>query len=363
MKLRILPYLLLMLLANACHTSGPVNKELRLADSIMEENPDTAMYVLTRIADPTTMTAEEYAMYCLLTTQAADLTNTPHTNDDLISVAVQHFDAQPHKDLSAKAHYYMARVQEDLQRPQAAETHYMQAAALMEKTGNYRATARVYDRIAKFMAQHQKHAQANEMLQQAYNNNLLATRQEARPNPLIWLLPVAALLLMLVLTARMWRMQRRIDKQIQHRKIELLQAETTIQTQHTELTHLRKELATMRKELYTRAEIVQKVRQLNTLKPTGRQKPELTEHDWNTYLELLDDTFGFVSTLRNTYHRLTDVDIRICALLREGIATLHIGTLMNMTPDTLSRRMQRIKSEKMNMAGAPQTLEMMLKEI
>lgn len=362
-SLRILPYLFLILLGNACHTSGPMNKELRLADSIMEENPDTAMYVLSHIANPEVMSAEEYAMYCLLSTQAADLTNTPHTSDELISIAVNYFKDSDNLPAKAKAHYYMARVKEDLFQITEAEEQYLLAVAAMEKTKNYKYTGEMYTRISKFFQAHGRYTESYEMQQKAYNNYLLAVKNESKPHFLLFVIPVIVICVLLFFLIRYQLNLNKEKRVLAKQEKQLNLARVTIETQRTELTHLKKEVNTLKKSFYNSSDIVQKVRLFNNIGITSKEKPVLTEHEWSMYLNTLNDTFGFVSKLRQSYHKLTDIDIRICALLREGISTLHIGSLMNMTPETLNRRIQRIKSEKMNQGKAMHSLDVILRGI
>lgn len=347
-NLRILLYLFIVMLGGACHTSRPVNEDLRLADSIMDENPDTAMYVLQRIVNPEVMSEEEYAIYCLLTTQAGDLTNTPHTSDELITTAVHYFRNSGDDVIKAKAYFYMARVKEDMQQYAEAEENYLLALGAIEKTRQYKSAGDMYKAVSQFYQKHQQHTQSFDMQQKAYNNFLLAAREENKPHWILICLPillVAASLILLI------RYQVNLNKEkglLKKQEKQLNSARLTIEKQKTELTHLKKELGVIRESLYNNSDVVRKIQQFNKLSVAAKEKPVLTEYEWKNYLNELDKTFGFVSSLKQTYHKLTDIDIRICALLREGITANHIGSLMNMTPETLSRRMQRIKSEKMN---------------
>ncbi|NDV59512.1 tetratricopeptide repeat protein [Bacteroides sp. 519] len=361
-NLKILLYFFLFILGSACHSSGPVKRELALADSLMEENPDTAMYLLQTIVNPEIMSEEEYAIYCLLTTQAADLTNVSHTSDELITVAVNHFKSSNNLTLRAKSHYYMARVKEDMQEPIPAEEHYLLAATAMEKTKDYKQTGAIYTHISEFYLQAGRYEDSHAMQQKAYNNYLLAAREERNLSPFIIFLPIVIISILLFFLIRYQLFLRKEKKHLEKQEKQLSTARVTIETQRTELNHLKRELKAVQKNIYNSSGIVQKVRMFNNIPVTSKEKPTLTELEWNQYLNILDETFGFVSSLRKSYHKLTDIDIRICALLREGISTAHISTVMSMTPDTLSRRMQRIKSEKMNKAKSPYSLDVILQD-
>lgn len=362
-NLKILVYFLLLLLGSACHSSGPVKRELALADSLMEENPDTAMYLLQTIANPEIMSDEEYAMYCLLKTQAADLTKLPHTSDEMITVAVNHFKTSNDMVLKAKSYYYMARVKEDMNDITEAENYYLLAASIMDKTRNYRQTGNMYNSISAFYLKVNQYEKSHDMQQKAYNNFLLAQREERNISPFIVLLPVVIICVLLFFLIRFQLISRKEKLKQEKQEKQLNTARLTIETQRTELNHLKREVKSMKKSIYNSSGVVKKVQMFNNIHVVSKEKPTLTEHEWNVYLNTLDDTFGFVTSLKKSYHKLTDIDIRICALLREGISTGHISTIMNMTPDTLSRRMQRIKSEKMNQGKYEYSLQMILQGI
>lgn len=360
-KLKILPFLFLILLASACHKSGPVNRELRLADSIMEENPDTAMYVLQRISNPEVMPADEYAMYCLLTTQAADMNKVQHTSDELISFAVKHFSESSDNSLKAKANYYMARVQEDLGNTAEAEKYYLLAISTLERTKEYKQTGMFYTTLSELYQNNSKFTESRDAQQKAYNNYLLAVKQENQLHPAFIVLPVLLIGILLVFLIRYQLIIGKEKKLLHGQEKKLVSAQQVIEKQRTELTHLKKEISSIKKSLYNSSPIMKKIKKFNDIPVTSKEKPVLTEQEWSNFLEILDDTYGFVTSLRQSYHKLTDVDVRICALLREGVSTLNISTLMNMTPETLSRRIQRIRNDKMNQGKSSRPLELILK--
>lgn len=362
-KLRLLLYVFLLMLGSCHYRGGQFSKELKMADSMMEEHPDTALYVLQKIAEPGVMSAEEYAVYCLLCTQAEDLTGIAHTSDKMITVAVDYFKDTDNLPLKSKAYYYMARVKEDLGHNDEAEQSYLLALSAIEKTRNYKQTGHIYSRIGEFYLRQGKYNEAYSMQQKSYNNYLLAGKDE---EVFPWYLIAVAFAITggLFFFLVRYRSKLKQEKQlISKQEKQLNTTRQTLQTQKTELTLLKKELRTMKKTVYNAADVVKKVQSFNNLSVVSKEKPTLTEQEWNSYLTVLDETFGFVSHLRQTYHKLTDIDIRICALVREGISNVHISSLMGMTPETLARRQQRIRAEKMGQTGAPVSLEVLLRNI
>lgn len=56
----------------------------------MDLSPDSAFLFLKNIPRPEKLSAEEYATWCLLMTQARDKNNMDHTSDSVINVVVRY---------------------------------------------------------------------------------------------------------------------------------------------------------------------------------------------------------------------------------------------------------------------------------
>lgn len=63
------------------------------AESFMDVYPDSAFLLLKNILKPEKLSAEEYATWCLLMTQARDKNYMEHTSDSMINVAVKYFES------------------------------------------------------------------------------------------------------------------------------------------------------------------------------------------------------------------------------------------------------------------------------
>lgn len=353
--LKILLYLFLLSLA-ACHPDKSMTRELDFANSVIEEEPDTALYMLQRIASPGKLSGEQYATYCLLRTQAEDENHIRHTSDSMISVAVDYFKNSNDSLLKAKSYYYMGRVNEDMNKDSLAVKNYMLALLTLEKTDKYRMTGQICNRLSELYQRLHLYDEALDMQKKAYGNYLLADNRENRLPQYVWMVSGVLLLALLItffLFFRYYQKQRRLfGKQ----EKQLSVAHQTISEQKVELTALRKDVSALQKSVYDNSEIVRKVREINT-QVSSNGKVSLSESEWNLYLCTLEQSCLFISRLKKSYPRLTDDDIRICALLKEGVTNANIGSVMNMTSETLSRRMLRIKSDKMNMGEQRVSLE------
>lgn len=361
-NLKLLFYLFVLSLA-ACHPSGSKMKELKMANSMMEEHPDTALYILQRIPEPGKMHNEEYATYCLLRTQAEDKNGVVHTSDKMISVALDYFRNHDKPILKAKSYYYYARVKEDLNQPSLAEESYLKALSVLEKTHEYTKTGIVYNRLSDFYLRAERYQEALDMQKKAYNNFLLAGNQKSSSYYVIIALGILLVLSLLIIIFRYRSRFNKQEKQVGKQERQINAAKQTILEQKAELADLRKEIKVMKKSLYNNSDIVQKLHAINDRPISPKEKPSLSEAEWTSYLNVLEESSGFVTHLRQAYPRLTDIDIRICALLKEGMNTINISSIMNMTMDALTKRIQRIKNDKMNSGGQNASLELLLKAV
>lgn len=100
-KCELLIILLIVCLTCGCQRSQ-VNKQLDLAEAVMEEHPDSALVILEEI-DGGGLRGESQARHALLLSQAYDKNYIDLTSDSLISIAVNYYldsDDEYHKMLS-----------------------------------------------------------------------------------------------------------------------------------------------------------------------------------------------------------------------------------------------------------------------
>lgn len=322
-NLKLLLYLFMFFLTVACYPNRPHIKEIEVAYSMTEEHPDTAIYMLQQINDTQHISEKDYATYQLLLT------------------------------------YHQARKSESQGDISLSEENYLKAITVAENAKDYKFTGLIYTRLSELYKRTGDFQKALDTQQKAHVNYLLANNQE---NSSLWhWLVSTGILIILCATLYYYRLKNKtLRKQMEKQDKQLNTTHKTISEQKLELINLRKDLKATREHIYNHAEAIQKVRAFNNLPAVSREKPTLSEQDWNNYLSLLEDNYGFVSSLRKTYPRLTDVDIRICALMKERIMAAHISSVMNMMPDTLNKRIQRIKNEKMNLSGSGASLEVIL---
>lgn len=93
-----------LLLLSAC-THNKTNEQLRLAETIMDETPDSALTLLSEITVKNLMSAQQQAKYALLMSIAQYKSCIEETNDSLIRIAVRYYDSTNDIRRQMLAHY------------------------------------------------------------------------------------------------------------------------------------------------------------------------------------------------------------------------------------------------------------------
>lgn len=362
-NLKILLYLFIGSLA-ACHPDRTLNRELEVAGSIVAEEPDTALCILEQIGSPSRLGEKEYAYYCLLRTQAEQESSMAQTSDSFIAVALNYFKTSSDSLLKAKSYYYMGRVEEDLGRDSSAAGNYTTALTVAEKSGDYGLAGEICKHLSGLYKRVGLYDRAFEVQQKAYTNQLLIQKAERRKQTGRVVVSVLALsVLMAAGILFLLRRMKRIEKEWAKCRRLLDESDRKLTAGKFEWVSLKKDFSVLQKKYFESDAVITKIRAFNDRAFSPKEKPGLTGSEWNRFLGLLEETYGFVSRIKKMAPRLTDDDVRICALLHEKVTPVTISFVMSMSPETLTRRMQRIKSDKMGKSESKLSLESILRRI
>lgn len=129
----------------ACHSSS--NPFLSEAEKMMESYPDRTLTLLETIRNPEKMSADDYAVWCLLVTQARDKNYVEHTSDSVINVAVRYFEKRKDSHRKAQAYYCQGRVLSDLNVSEEALEAYLKAKEQVAQTGDFDLCARINNHL------------------------------------------------------------------------------------------------------------------------------------------------------------------------------------------------------------------------
>lgn len=131
--MRILYFFIISLISLAsCQQAPMLLPELKVADSLVWEQPDSALAILTQMPKPSPSDRLNDATWCLLYTQARDKCYLPHASDSLINVAVRYFECRDDWRRKAQAWFYRGQVELDRKNIKEAVAYYVKAKGATE---------------------------------------------------------------------------------------------------------------------------------------------------------------------------------------------------------------------------------------
>lgn len=114
------------------------NPNLKKAESIMEEHPDSALKILRGIKSPRSLSEKDYALYALLVTQATDKNDLDLTKDSLSDYAVRYFRESKDSVHAYKVFFYAGRVNEEMKNANQAISYYLKAKDFARNSKDYK---------------------------------------------------------------------------------------------------------------------------------------------------------------------------------------------------------------------------------
>lgn len=167
-KVRLLFPILLLMCICAC-TNKPYPQSLRVADSLIHNNPDSAVILLEELKRSMAFEPQATQMYYqLLTIKAKDKAYITYTSDSLIKTVVKYYEERKDRERLPETYYYAGRVYRDLgDAPQALE--YLQKAIESTKDcTDYRLISRIYSQTGTLYLYQDTYDQALEVFRKAY---------------------------------------------------------------------------------------------------------------------------------------------------------------------------------------------------
>lgn len=167
-KVRLLFPILLLMCICAC-TNKPYPQSLRVANSLIHNNPDSAVILLEELKRSMAFEPQATQMYYqLLTIKAKDKAYITHTSDSLIKTVVKYYEERKDRERLPETYYYAGRVYRDLgDAPQALE--YLQKAIESTKDcTDYRLISRIYSQTGTLYLYQDTYDQALEVFRKAY---------------------------------------------------------------------------------------------------------------------------------------------------------------------------------------------------
>lgn len=142
--------------------------ELKQAESVMYDHPDSALYILKRVGTSELSDPFQNAAWCLLMTQAKDKNYEKHASDSLINIAYEYFMKCDDPHWKALAYNYKGVVSDRLGDVEGAIQNYLKAINEVEKNKDYQLAYLIYSNLGIAYTYRSLNEYAIESLQKAY---------------------------------------------------------------------------------------------------------------------------------------------------------------------------------------------------
>ena len=155
------------------------------AETIVEEQPDSAFRLLNTIYFPEDFGKKQYNRYVLLRLQAKDKSYRDITEDTLIFAAKTYYEKKNDVPNAALAAYYCGRVLHEQQKSEEATEAYRQALQWADKTGDYNLKGLIHGNLGILFREHYDYSDAIEEAKSAvemykkvpnFKNEIISTK-------------------------------------------------------------------------------------------------------------------------------------------------------------------------------------------
>lgn len=360
-NLRILLYVFVLSLV-ACHPEGTnVKQGLDKAAQLIEQDPDTASIILETI-QMNQMNEAQLAEYNLLCTQFNEDKNIPHSSDNQIRQAVSYYEQYGDEYQKSRAYYYLACVESDLNKEKDAEIHFKEAIKLAAQTEEYEQMTKICKRCSLYYQKYGNFDEALEMERKAYASQLMLIDSKDR-STVILSSALGLFGIMSLLLGLLWKKHLSVRSQLDIFKEEIQKKGNESDKLALQCNYLEEKYQSLQQHIYEDSPVVTKVRQLKERTALSSKTSSFSEKDWTELLRLQESVYGVVSKLKELSPKLTEEDLRVCAFLREGVQPACFADLMKLSVETLTRRISRIKTEKLMLVNSKESLEDIVKSL
>lgn len=179
---KVILFIFIVTFISACHFSTEIDKKLSDAETIMEDNPDTALYILNNIDTTSFNSHRQKALYYLLHVQAEFKTYQKKiTNDSLLEFSIEYFENNNEQELLARSLFYRGRTME-IYRKQIFEAlpYIKRSQYVAEEVNDLLLLSKIYESLGNITNNSQNF---NDALK--YNKLLLENSKERNDNKYI----------------------------------------------------------------------------------------------------------------------------------------------------------------------------------
>lgn len=140
--------LMTLLSLSFCQSKESYHHVLTEAESLMDNYPDSALVILENQVVSQNLSKSDYALWCLLLTQARDKCYVEHENDSLIQIAADYFEKGHDNKRKMLTYYYLGRVNRDLGKAPEAQDYFLKALELKDLVKDNQLLIRINSQLA-----------------------------------------------------------------------------------------------------------------------------------------------------------------------------------------------------------------------
>lgn len=152
----------------------PYPKNMEVADSIVNIEPDSAIVLLDELQDSILSEPESTQMYYhLLSIKAKDKAYIPHTSDSLILQVVQYYEYKEDQKHLPEAYFYAGRICRDLGDAPQALDYFQKAVDVSDEKTDNRLVSRIYSQMGTLYMYQDIYDEAMKAYKKSYHYDMI----------------------------------------------------------------------------------------------------------------------------------------------------------------------------------------------
>ena len=168
----------------AC-VNKPYPHTMQIADTLVYNNPDSAIVLLEQLEDSITSESKEIQnYYWLLRIKANDKAYITHSSDSLIQEVLQYYENKGDNKHLPEAYYYAGRVYSDLGDAPQALDYFQKAAEMLEGSTDYRLLRVVYSQMGELLLFQGVYEEAMKVFKKSYQRHICIKDERSKINDL-----------------------------------------------------------------------------------------------------------------------------------------------------------------------------------
>lgn len=171
--------ILIALLTFSFTSCSKTPNELKIAEQIMENHPDSALYILQKLQSEKYSSYANRALYGLLLFEALDKNSLPMQPISLLNFSIDYYTSQNDKIRLGSCYLYKGRTYLNKNKFELATSEYLKALDNLKSEANYNILGEVYSDMGKICSLQQQYKEARGKYQLAAKNFTIVQKKSA----------------------------------------------------------------------------------------------------------------------------------------------------------------------------------------